>query len=126
VIKAAEEIGLGTTQDLVGPNMTGFTIAQTISRNGVRLSAPRAFLWPVRNRGNLHIALKAIATKVTTKSNDLEVQADGIIMTMVSRLAAVCISEIPHTRLYDDQYLNYASWTNLMFAERLILQHKGE
>jgi len=96
VVKAADEVGLGVTQDLVGPNITGFTVAQTISRNGVRQSASRAFLWPHRNRGNLHIALNSMATKVTTENNGSGVQANGIVMTMVSRPAD---SEILRTQL---------------------------
>lgn len=84
MLKAAEEVGLGVTEDLVGEKITGFTIAQTISRNGVRLSAPRAFLWPNRNRKNLHVALNAIATKINTIKVDKNVKAKGITFVMVS------------------------------------------
>lgn len=84
VIKGAKQIGLGATEDLVGPNITGFTIAQTISRKGVRLSTPRAFLWPVKDRKNLHIALNAIATKVDARKVGSKAKAHGITMIMVS------------------------------------------
>lgn len=82
-MQAAEEVGLGITEDLVGPNITGFTVAQTISRNGVRLSASRAFLWPNRNRPNLHIALNATATKIQTRRVNSKVTASGLSFTMV-------------------------------------------
>jgi len=84
-------MGLGTSEDLVGLNSTGFTVAQTISKNGVRLSAARAYLWPHRNRKNLHVALNALATKVNTKViskviSKKSLKADGITFIMVSRL----------------------------------------
>ncbi|CAL1687429.1 unnamed protein product [Lasius platythorax] len=82
VMSGAQEVGLGVTEDLVGPKITGFTVAQTISRNGVRLSAPRAFLWPHRNRPNLHVALNATVTKINTKKYGSNVVATGINFVM--------------------------------------------
>ncbi|XP_011255282.1 glucose dehydrogenase [FAD, quinone] [Camponotus floridanus] len=78
ILTAAEEVGLGVTEDLVGPNITGFNIAQTISRNGVRLSTPRAFLWPHRNRRNFHLKLNAIATKLLTKRQGSKLKVTGV------------------------------------------------
>lgn len=85
VLRAAEEVGFGTTEDLVGPNITGFAIAQTISNNGVRLSTPRAYLWPHKNRQNLHIALNATALKVNTARKGSKVIATGITFRMNGR-----------------------------------------
>ncbi|TGZ54850.1 Uncharacterized protein DBV15_01942 [Temnothorax longispinosus] len=85
IMSAAKEVGLGTTEDLVGENIKGFTVAQTISNNGVRLSTARAFLWPHRNRKNLHVALNAMATKVNTKKILSKVKADGITFIMNGR-----------------------------------------
>lgn len=82
VMDAAKEVGFGVTKDLNGPNITGFTVAQTISRNGVRLSTPRAYLWPIRNRKNLDIALNATATRVNTKKSNGQVIATGIDFIM--------------------------------------------
>lgn len=83
-MEAAKEVGFGTTQDLVGPDILGFTVAQTISRNGVRLSTPRAYLWPHRNRQNLHIALNATALKVRLeRKSKSKVIAKGITFRMV-------------------------------------------
>ncbi|XP_077275111.1 glucose dehydrogenase [FAD, quinone]-like [Temnothorax americanus] len=85
IMSAAKEVGLGTTEDLVGENIKGFTVAQTISNNGVRISTARAFLWPHRNRKNLHVALNAMATKVNTKKILSKVKADGITFIMNGR-----------------------------------------
>lgn len=81
---AAKEVGLGVSEDLVGPNITGFTVAQTISKNGVRLSAARAYLWPNRKRKNLHVAMNATATKIITRKIFSKVRAEGITFIMVS------------------------------------------
>lgn len=51
-------------QDLNGHNNTGFMIAQTTSKNGVRFSTARAYLRPARDRENLHILLKTNAARV--------------------------------------------------------------
>lgn len=69
ILQAAEEAGLGTTEDMVGEKITGFTVAQTLSKNGVRQSTASAYLRPVRNRKNLHVVLEAQATKVLTRKN---------------------------------------------------------
>ncbi|XP_044593925.1 glucose dehydrogenase [FAD, quinone]-like isoform X1 [Cotesia glomerata] len=64
IIRAAEEQGFGLSSDLNGDTITGFTIAQSTSKNGVRVSSASAFLRPIRNRRNLHIALNATVTKI--------------------------------------------------------------
>ncbi len=63
ILRGAEELGL-RTQDLNGANNTGFMIAQTTSKNGIRYSSARAFLRPATNRPNLHILTNTTATKV--------------------------------------------------------------
>lgn len=69
VLKAAEEEGFGVTEDMVGDKITGFTIAQTISKDGVRVSSAASYLWPYRSRKNLDIALNATATKINFIKN---------------------------------------------------------
>ncbi|XP_015585224.1 glucose dehydrogenase [FAD, quinone] [Cephus cinctus] len=64
ILAAAEEKGYGVTEDLVGDKITGFTVAQTNSKDGVRVSSAAAFLRPHKNRTNLHTALYATATKI--------------------------------------------------------------
>lgn len=66
ILKAAEEAGFGVSEDLSGDRINGFTVAQTISRNGVRLSSARAFITPFENRSNLHVIVNATVTKVRT------------------------------------------------------------
>ncbi|XP_023318416.1 glucose dehydrogenase [FAD, quinone]-like [Trichogramma pretiosum] len=64
ILEAGKEIGYGVTEDMVGDKITGFTIAQTITDHGVRISSARSYLSPNRNKNNLHIALNALATKI--------------------------------------------------------------
>ncbi|XP_060536165.1 glucose dehydrogenase [FAD, quinone]-like [Cylas formicarius] len=64
ILKAAEEIGYNVSDDLNGKQYIGFSIAQSNSRNGVRLSTARAFLRPHRNNSNFHVMLNSTATKI--------------------------------------------------------------
>ena len=53
-----------------GEFQTGFMIAQGTIRRGSRCSAAKAFIRPVRNRPNLHIALESHVTKVLLDENN--------------------------------------------------------
>ncbi|XP_066591994.1 glucose dehydrogenase [FAD, quinone]-like [Prorops nasuta] len=64
IFRAAAERGYPLSEDLNGDQYTGFTVAQTNSRDGVRVSSASAFLRPVRHRKNLHVALNATATRI--------------------------------------------------------------
>lgn len=63
ILQGGEELGY-KTQDLNGANNTGFMIAQTNNKNGIRYSAARAFLRPAAKRPNLHILVNTTASKV--------------------------------------------------------------
>lgn len=63
ILQAGVEAGY-SIRDLNGAFHTGFSIAQTTSRNGSRLSSSRAFLRPVKDRPNLHILLNTTVTRV--------------------------------------------------------------
>lgn len=63
ILKGGEELGY-RIQDLNGANNTGFMIAQTNSKNGIRYSAARSFLRPAAKRSNLHIMVNTTASKV--------------------------------------------------------------
>lgn len=63
ILQGGEELGY-KIQDLNGANNTGFMIAQTTSKNGIRYSSARAFLRPATNRKNLHILVNTTASKV--------------------------------------------------------------
>lgn len=67
ILEAANETGYGITEDMVGKNILGFTVAQTTSKNGVRQSTAAAYLRNIRNRKNLDIVLNATATKILTR-----------------------------------------------------------
>uniref|UniRef100_A0A224XLN0 Putative glucose dehydrogenase n=1 Tax=Panstrongylus lignarius TaxID=156445 RepID=A0A224XLN0_9HEMI len=62
-IQAGEELGY-KNRDINGEYQTGFMIAQGTIRRGSRCSTTKAFLRPVRRRGNLHIAMNSHVTKV--------------------------------------------------------------
>lgn len=80
ILKGAQQAGFGVIEDLAGPKLTGFTVAQTISENGVRQSSVRSFITPVAHRPNLHVAVNATVTKVTTfgkKATGVEMLLNG-------------------------------------------------
>ncbi|CAK9809025.1 Glucose dehydrogenase [FAD, quinone] [Anthophora plagiata] len=64
ILAAAAERGYPISEDLNGDQFTGFTVAQMMSKNGVRQSAATAFLRPIRYRRNLQVALNATVTKI--------------------------------------------------------------
>lgn len=78
-------------RDLNGANSTGFMIAQTTSRNGIRMSSSRAFLRPIQDRPNLHVMLNTTVTKVLVhpKSKNAQgveaVDAFGHTMKILSK-----------------------------------------
>ncbi|KAL0131698.1 hypothetical protein PUN28_002916 [Cardiocondyla obscurior] len=69
ILAAAAERGYPISEDLNGDQFIGFTVAQTTSKSGVRVSSASAFLRPVRHRRNLHISLNATATKIIIENN---------------------------------------------------------
>ncbi|CAL1687432.1 unnamed protein product [Lasius platythorax] len=68
ILAAAVERGYPISEDLNGDQFTGFSVAQTTSKNGVRVSSAGAFLRSVRHRRNLHVALNATATKIIVEN----------------------------------------------------------
>ncbi|XP_031846617.1 glucose dehydrogenase [FAD, quinone] isoform X2 [Nomia melanderi] len=64
ILAAAAERGYPISEDLNGDQFVGFTVAQTMNKDGVRDSASTAFLQPFRYRRNLQVALNATVTKV--------------------------------------------------------------
>lgn len=80
ILAAAAERGYPISQDLNGDQFTGFTVAQTTSKNGVRVSTASAYLRPRRNRCNLHVSLNATATKIIIENN----KAVGVQFIQVS------------------------------------------
>ena len=66
--QAAEALGVRMTRDLNGADNEGVAEAvghyQTTTRNGWRMSAARAYLWPAKGRANLAIETGARARRV--------------------------------------------------------------
>lgn len=64
-VRAATEFGLPRNADFNGPTSYGVGAYQLSIRGGWRESASRAFLRPVRERGNLALRTRALVTRVT-------------------------------------------------------------
>lgn len=62
--EAAVEAGYSRTDDVNGYRQEGFAAFDRNVRRGRRLSAARAYLYPVKNRSNLTVRTKAMVTKV--------------------------------------------------------------
>jgi len=62
-LQAGQEMGY-ENRDINGSNQTGFMLTQATIRRGSRCSTAKAFLRPIKNRSNLHIAMYAQALKI--------------------------------------------------------------
>lgn len=67
-IEAGRETGLKSIDYNTG-ELLGISRLQVTQRNGARCSASKAFLRPIRNRANLHVAKEAQATKILIDPN---------------------------------------------------------
>ncbi|XP_066592006.1 glucose dehydrogenase [FAD, quinone]-like [Prorops nasuta] len=88
ILKAAEETGYGVTEDMVGDKILGFTVAQTISRDGVRLSSSSVYLRPIKDRPNLHVALDSPVTQIimrNKKAVGVRYVSNGVRRTVMAR-----------------------------------------
>ncbi|MSP81970.1 MAG: choline dehydrogenase [Alphaproteobacteria bacterium] len=63
-IKAGVEAGIPASPDLNGATIEGVGHYQITTRDGLRLSAARAYLWPARRRPNLRIVTGALVTRI--------------------------------------------------------------
>ena len=63
-VKAGQEAGLKLTADLNGASIEGVGYYQINTRDGLRMSASRAYLWPARKRPNLRIETEALAMRI--------------------------------------------------------------
>ncbi|XP_046434278.1 glucose dehydrogenase [FAD, quinone]-like [Neodiprion fabricii] len=68
ILEAAKEAGFEMSQDLNGDKITGFTIIQSTTKNGVRRSSGASYLRPIRNRENLQISLNSTVTRVVIEN----------------------------------------------------------
>ena len=76
--EAAAECGIGKIEDFNGGNNEGSARFQVNQRRGVRWSASKAFLAPIRARANLTVVTRAQATRILMESRDGTHRATGI------------------------------------------------
>ncbi len=76
--EAAEQSGIANIEDFNGGDNEGSARFQVNQRRGVRWSASKAFLTPVRHRANLTVATKAQATRILMESRDGQHRATGV------------------------------------------------
>ena len=75
VIAAAEKLGVPRTKDFNGLSQEGVGYFQLTVRNGLRVSAAKAYLTPARRRSNLAIKTDAHATRVLLEDG----RANGVV-----------------------------------------------
>ncbi|SLN63699.1 GMC family oxidoreductase [Oceanibacterium hippocampi] len=63
-LAACEEAGLSRNPDFNGASQEGVGTFHITVKDGMRMSASRAYLWPARRRANLHIVTGAEATRI--------------------------------------------------------------
>ncbi|XP_046433468.1 glucose dehydrogenase [FAD, quinone]-like [Neodiprion fabricii] len=102
IIAAGIEAGYGYSDDLNGDVVKGVSIIQATNKHGVRRSSSRAFLWPARNRSNLHVSLNSLVTKIVIEDGQavgVEYDKNGTSNSVnVSKEVIVCAGSIrsPH------------------------------
>src|SRR5579872_2559935 len=86
--RAGEEMGLSFNRDLNGGSPEGVGYYHFTIRNGFRLSASRAFLWPAMRRGNLRVETRSLATRIVIEGGravGVEYVRDGVRMRAGAR-----------------------------------------
>jgi choline dehydrogenase len=83
-LKAGEEVGLTQTRDFNGAKFEGVGLYQIATRDGFRMSASRAYLWPAMKRRNLRVETGAQATRILfegTRAAGIEYRQNGTLHT---------------------------------------------
>ncbi len=91
--KATEQAGYPRTDDVNGFRQEGFAAFDRNVYRGRRLSAARAYLYPILKRANLTIKTRAHVTKVLfegTTATGVEVMIKGKKVTFTSREVVLC------------------------------------
>ncbi|MFN4170522.1 MAG: GMC family oxidoreductase, partial [Pseudorhodobacter sp.] len=63
-IRAGQDLGWSHNPDFNGARQDGVGAYQITVKDGLRMSAARAYLHPARRRGNLHVIRNAMATRI--------------------------------------------------------------
>ena len=72
LIDAAEKLGYPRNKDYNGSSQEGFGYYQVTQKNGLRFSAKKAYLQPVRNRKNLRVITNAHVTRINFNGKRVE------------------------------------------------------
>ncbi len=81
-LQATEQAGFPRTTDVNGFRQEGFTRFDRNIRRGRRLSASKAYLWPVRDRPNLTVTTRALVHKVLfdgTRATGVEYSVHNLV-----------------------------------------------
>ncbi|CAG9835424.1 unnamed protein product [Diabrotica balteata] len=78
ILTAAKQSGQKVNKDLNGRDPSGFAIAQSNTRNGVRLSSARAYIRPQRYNTNLHVMLNSTVTKINLRKDGKQKIVDSV------------------------------------------------
>ncbi|CAH0551850.1 unnamed protein product [Brassicogethes aeneus] len=93
ILDAAKELKYPVVKDLNGEQFAGFTVAQTSTRNGARLSSARAYLRPNRNRPNLHVMLNSTATKINLRKTGNQKTIDSVEFIYMGKTFTVKVNK---------------------------------
>jgi choline dehydrogenase len=83
--EAAEECGIPKIPEFNRGDNFGNAYFQMNQRNGVRWNAVRAFLWPVKTRGNLHVVNRAHVLRLLIDDKDGKRTATGVELQVAGR-----------------------------------------
>ena len=92
VIEAAGRLGVPRTADFNGARQEGVGYYQLTTRNGLRVSAAKAYLKPARGRQNLAVLTGAHASRVLLqgrRATGVEFRHDGTDRRLTARLGVV-------------------------------------
>ncbi|KZC09325.1 Glucose dehydrogenase [acceptor], partial [Dufourea novaeangliae] len=91
-LQAGQELGY-ENRDINGANQTGFMLTQATIRRGSRCSTAKAFLRPVKNRENLHVAMTTQVLRILfneeKRATGVEILRDGRQQTIRVRREVV-------------------------------------
>lgn len=91
-IKAGEEAGLPRNDDFNAASQEGVGTYHVTTRDGVRMSTSRAYLWPARRRSNLRIEKHAVADRLLfdgTRATGVEYKSGGELKRAYARAEVI-------------------------------------
>jgi choline dehydrogenase len=92
-LEAADQAGIGRTDDFNGPAMEGAGVYDSTTRNGCRWSAAKAYLEPALKRPNLHVWTDVLVERVTfegKRATGVAVKRSGTPQIVTAREIILC------------------------------------